>query len=297
MKNNNDMLTEKTKLALDLSKEERINFLNEPVWIHYDRAQSILDKMEELLRMPSTPRMPSMMIISRTNNGKTNLALKFLNQHKVDINPGNENIIAPVLFIEAPPTPSERGLHVEILRTLYEKIPASSDEARRAKVVEVLKKIQTRVLIIDELHNSLTGSSSKQHVLLNALKYLSNTLRISIIACGTEQLKVAMSTDPQIENRFKPYILPVWKADKEYQQLLRSFEQKLPLKFTSNLYSPALARKIHALSEGTIGETANLLKDAAKYAIQQDIERIDSDVLDKCGYQSPSVRRKNELKV
>lgn len=295
--NNKPKLIKAAEEMLSADDEQRISFLYKPKWIHYKQAQDILEKMDQLLRLPQSHRMPNMLLISRTNNGKTNLALRFAEKNSPDINTGGDHILAPVLFIQAPPSPSESAMYSQILNSLYERVPAASTDAKRQRTIEVLGKIQLKVLIIDELHNFLSGSSLKQQTFLNALKFLCNELKISIIGCGTQELMSAVASDSQVQNRFKPYILPIWKVNKEYQQLLSSFEQTLPLKKVSNLHSPILTKKIHSLSEGSIGETAELLREAAEFAIRNKLEYINIEVLENCKFIPPSERSKEAKNI
>jgi Bacterial TniB protein len=283
-------LVESARVILALSDEERINYIHRPKWITYPNSQRILMEMDQLLRLPQSNRMPSMALVSRTNNGKTEIAKRFAQKHPPDENFNGDHIIAPVIFVEAPPAPSEAGLYAQILSAVYEKTPSGSADTKRDRVIEVLSRIGLKVLVIDELHNLVSGSSKNQAIYLNTIKFLSNQLKISIIGCGTEQLLTAIATDGQIQNRFKPFVLPLWKANKDYQSLLSSFERTLPLQNESILAAPKLARKIHAMSEGTIGETAELIRCAAKYAIKHKVEKIDDKVLDECSYTMPSKR-------
>lgn len=274
------------------SKEQRIEWIKNPRWIGYPRAQEILGQLDDLVRFPRQTRMPSMLLIGESNNGKTKLIESFLRSYPADENIGGEHIIAKVLYIEAPPVLSESTFYGEILSALFENVSTSSLDASRRRVIEVLEDIELKVLVIDELHNILAGPSLKQHSMLNALKYVSNKLKISIVGCGTSDLLRAVSIDPQIQNRFKPTLLPKWKMGKELQRLLKSFEVVLPLQKASRLHDQMLASKILAMSEGTIGEISLLLNAATTFAIQADIECINAEVLNACDYVSPSDRIK-----
>lgn len=290
MQENYSHLHPNTVDCIELDANARINWLKNPRWIGYPKAHDVLSKLEDLVHHPQEPRMPNMLLIGSSNNGKTKLIQHFARRHLARENKGGEHIIAPVMYVQAPPTPSESGFYAEILNALFEKVPTSSSEAKRVRVVQVLKGIQLKVLIIDELHNILAGTSVKQQQFLNMIKYLSNELQISIVGCGTGDLLRAVSIDPQIQNRFIPEVLPKWSMNKEFRQLLMSFEQVLPLRKKSGLYEPVLASKILAMCEGTIGELSVLLNMAAIYAIKQNHEQITLDVLNACGYISPSDR-------
>lgn len=283
--------------CIELDDDSRIQWLDRPRWIGYSRAQDVMGKLEDLVRHPREARMPNMLLIGNTNNGKTRLIRSFAQRHPAEGNPGGEHIIAPVLYVQAPPAPSEAGFYSEILSTLFEKVPISSTDAKRARVIQVLRGVQLKVLIVDELHNILAGASVKQQQFLNMIKYLGNELQISIVGCGTGDLLRAVSIDPQIQNRFIPELLPKWQMNKEFRQLLMSFERILPLRNPSELHEAQLAGKILAMCEGTIGELSVLLNAATKHAIQKGYERISADVLNACGYVSPSDRTLQAARV
>jgi hypothetical protein len=95
-----------------------------------------------------------------------------------------------------------------------------------------------------------------------------------------------------LENRFEPFLLPVWKDNLEFGRLLASFEAVLPLREPSGLGLPAMRAMILRRSEGTIGEVAALLAAATAAALLGGQERIDPAVVEKAEYQPPTVRRR-----
>jgi hypothetical protein len=78
-------------------------------------------------------------------------------------------------------------------------------------------------------------------------------------------------------------------------RLLASFERLLPLRKPSALAESALAERIYALSEGTIGEISAVITTAAVEAIRSGEERIDRKLLDRIDYVTPSDRRRVRL--
>ena len=72
------------------------------------------------------------------------------------------------------------------------------------------------MLIIDELHNCLSGSSRQQQEVMNALKTLSNELSLNIIGVGTREASLILHTDAQYASRFDILDLPLWKLDEDF---------------------------------------------------------------------------------
>lgn len=286
-------LTVKTAEQLTLSDAERIRYILGEKWIGYPRAQAILDKLEDLLEYPDQPRMPNMLIVGETNNGKTMLIEHFHQRHLAYERPDRSGVDVPVLYIQAPPGPDERGLYNAIMNRLWESTRASeSTDRARDRVVAILKKVQVRMIVIDEIHDLLAGPLLKQRRFLNVLKYLGNELRVPIVGVGIKDAARAVQVDPQLANRFLPEVLPHWELNADFARLMASFESLLPLKNPSALADKELASRILAMTGGTIGEMSRLLNEAAIYAIKKKTERIDAEGLAKCGYNSPSERKR-----
>lgn len=275
---------------LDRSARERISRLRRSCWIGYTRAQAILEQLEELLEHPGTHRMPNLLLVGDTNNGKTMLIRRFVELHPAA--GGELGSQRRVLLIQAPPVPDERRLYFAILDALHAPYSHSGlTAAKMAQVITVLRKVGVRMLIIDEIHHLMAGHLEKQRQFLNVLKYLSNQLQISLVGAGIQDALRAIQTDRQLVSRFDPVGLPRWTLDREFRMLLMSFEQVLPLRHPSNLAGKELATALFAMSEGTIGELASVLCAAAAAAIKTGRERIDQALLQQIGWIRPSERR------
>lgn len=58
-----------------------------------------MGKLEDLVHYPQEPRMPNMLLIGSSNNGKTRLIKQFAQRHLAEENRGGEHIVAPVLWL------------------------------------------------------------------------------------------------------------------------------------------------------------------------------------------------------
>ena len=67
------------------------------------------------------------------------------------------------------------------------------------------------MMIVDEVHHLLAGTVREQQQSLNQLKFLSNELRMPVIALDTSEALYAMQADPQIASLFEPFALPRWR--------------------------------------------------------------------------------------
>ena len=285
-------LNDAAKAYITGSKEARIEYILSPKWIGYTRAKSIIGKLEDLHAYPRRHRMPNMLIIGESNTGKTMIAERFVNLNPAYEREDGEGVVIPVLYIQAPPVPSESRLYSNILEKMFAPYrPSDSAEKKHFQVIQLMRYCNVKMLMIDEIHSLLAGNLEKQRVFLSVLRNLGNELKIPIVGLGTKDALRAIKTDPQLDNRFKPSLLPRWEYGNEFRRLLASFECMLPLKLASNLSDKQIAMKLLSMSEGLLGELSELLSEAAVYAVQTGKERIDVEVLSSLDWLSPTLRR------
>lgn len=274
------------------SATERINLLATQHWIGYPRAQAVVAKLEQLLAQPEAIRPANLLIIGPSNNGKSMIAERFRRLHPAhEVIEGSRQCI-PVLAVQMPTTPSNRHFYSALLAALGSPVIVSSTDLREQHVLRMMRLVGVRLLIIDELHNLLSGSPRQQREFLNLLRFLGNELRIPLACLGTREAYLAIRSDDQLENRFEPMLLPHWNDDTDLARLLASFEASLPLRRPSGLSLPAMRTLILSKSEGTIGEMAALLMAAARFSLQHGCEAIDARSIQECAYRSPSERRR-----
>jgi len=286
-------LSKSARETAKLPDDLRILAIKTGTWISYTRAKQLLDQMEDLFDHPRIIRMPNMLIVGPSNNGKTQILRRFEDNHKPDPNPEGDYSIVPVLFVEAPSRPDIGAFYDKILEAVWQPYSIRAKEPdKEREVKKVLRSIQLKVLMIDEIQHIIAGSQTKQREFRNSLKSLGNELQISIICAGVNEAFNAFNTDEQLSNRFEPELLPKWSLNNEYGDLLESFERRLPLKNPSNLRgNPALAQKVLWMSEGILGEIHEVLKRSAILAIKSKSEQITLDILEKIRWTQPSKRK------
>ncbi|RUT68587.1 AAA family ATPase [Flavobacterium cupreum] len=278
-----------------LSDQERIASSSKFRWIGYTQSDEILKKMEFLKNYPTSLRMPNILLVSDSNNGKTRILDRFEKLNKSYINDINGELHIPTLYVEAPVEPDERRLYNLILEALFAPINASERiEIRQSRVIHLLKKTNVKLLMIDEIHHVLAGTMNKQRTFLNIIKSLSNNTKISIVCAGTKAAFNAINTDTQLINRFEPYILDNWVYNNEYSKLLKSFEQILPLKKKSDLTESNISKQILFKSEGLIGEISKILELSSILAINSGHEKIDLEILNGIRFTVPSKRNRED---
>ncbi len=277
-------LSPRARELLNAPTEARIEHIRRPAFIPYSTATSLLTEMAALLAHPQTNRMPNLLLVGRSNNGKTELLKEFRRRHPAEERLDEDAIYAPVVYVECPPGPNDSMFLDQALKTLGIDPKSSAGPKDKIEALATqLIKVKTKVLLLDELNSILAGSVTKQLLLLTTIKYLSNQTKISIVAAGTPAALQAIATDTQLESRFPVRLLKRWKdADPDFRKLLASFEFILPLRNASNLSKLQTAKLIYGLTEGVLGDVARLIKDSAVAAINSGDEMITEDILRNC---------------
>jgi hypothetical protein len=288
-------LNETARAVIDRPDDERISIIRKGSWLAYSGAKRVLARMEELLDYPRITRMPNMLLVAPSFNGKTSILQRFLAEHQPDIDPEGEVTICPVVFVEAPPTPDISDFYSRILDKLMTPYkPTASISEKYSQIKRLFREMSVRMLIIDEIHNMISGSLNRQRAFRNALKGLGNETMVCMVAAGIEDAYNAFNTDPQMTSRFTPEELPTWKTSNEFGSLLATLELRTPLKQASILKAPDKMLAIHTRSEGTLGDMCDLVKELAVDAIRSKTEQITLTKINTLRWVPPSKRRQHK---
>jgi hypothetical protein len=138
-----------------------------------------------------------------------------------------------------------------------------------------LKKMQPRLIAIDEIHHLLACTPREQRAALNILQFLSNELRVSIVALGTNEALHVMRTDPQIASRFESCALPSWTATEDLRRFIAGVLLQLGVESAEIVNNTVTIDYILELTSGVTGRIVELLRQSARDA-KPAIERCGS---------------------
>lgn len=170
---------------------------------------------------------------------------RFRRAHPTVTGPAGENI--PVVCMQMPSEPSALRFYTALLSAIgvplrpQRRLPESERLA-----LSLLREVGVRMLVIDEIHNVLAGRGEKRREFLNLLRFLGNELHIPLVGVGTREAYLAVRSDDQLENRFEPFILPLWEVGDEARSLLASFAASFPLRRPSLIDTEDMTRYLLA---------------------------------------------------
>jgi hypothetical protein len=295
-------------------------------FVNYTSAHPLLDQAACELRNAIHHALPGSLILvcGPTGTGKTTLRLRtearIAKEMLQELESDPEKI--PILGVDAAsPTSgnfSWRDFFRRILFALNEPcvdkkmIPGrvarlehsdrSSEAVLRFAAEQALRFRRPLALNIDEAqHIAKISSGRKLHDQLDALKSFATMARLPIVLVGTYELIPFRNLSGQLSRRSIDIHLrrydPRNEADvKAFMRVLKSFQEKLPLRDEPNLipYTDFFFER----SLGCIGILKDWLTTVLKNALESDLHTIDQSILEKHALRVPQCQKiLEEIKV
>ena len=144
--------------------------------------------MEHLLRHPPCGRMPNMLRYGDSDVGKKMIVDNFVRDPPNICNQFGEVEARKVLRLQMPSKPNDGRLYAQIIDGLGLKAPYTRRGADlKILALRSLHQNPSRLMIVDKVHHLLARSVREQRQSLNQLKFLSNDLRMPVMAMGTSE--------------------------------------------------------------------------------------------------------------
>jgi len=271
-------------------QDQRIRAILRGRWVEYARAGQGLRILNLLLEHPRTTRMPSIAVYGDSGMGKTMIMQRFRAQHPplFDGQAGIER--TRVLALQLAGKPGERRLYAQILSALG--VPQNP----RAAVVELeqvalrlMRAMDVQVLLLDEVHNLLSGTFREQRIVLNTLRYISNELQTSLVCFGINDAREAISGDVQLARRLEEFPLTRWAADDAFEDFVLAIIRNLPLRNPTVLSARAMRRMLQ-VTDGITSKVFRLVHQFAIEAIKSGAERLTDEAVDHWQPMTPNER-------
>ena len=138
----------------------------------------MLDRLNFLVGYPKCARMQCLLLYGDSGMGKTMVVDKFLREHPTTFDPASGVARIPVVSIQMPPAPDEKRLYTQLMSAIG--APSLTNERLHVleeRALRLLRRLEPKVILIDEVHHLLSGSAREQRRSLNLLKFIANELR------------------------------------------------------------------------------------------------------------------------
>lgn len=234
-------------------------------WISYPAAEDAIDRLFELLDMPPRIRMPSLLFWGHPNMGKTHIQ-----RHFIDLCSARGMGEGAVLWMEVNDSLTEKRLYLDLLSALNAPAPDTIASRLQAMVLRHLKARSIRMIILDELQRATELRERDQRAILNAVKYISNQLSISIAGFGSGEVKALVESDAHLSERFEIVALP--KCEKKERWIVDLVKDRLaffPLRKETRV-DRELVEALLFHSRALLGRIFRILEQAAIAALDNE---------------------------
>ena len=270
-------------MADGVGQDDRISLIQSDIWIGFPRAEQVLDRLQNLIEAPRQIRMPGILVHGASGIGKTMIARNLSRRYAPEYDPMAGVTHTPLLLLQALPAPDERRFYLHILAAVGAPATAIAVRSKNVasfevRVIALLRDLDLRMIMIDEVHNLLAGTHREQRRFLNVLRYLSNELEVSLVCFGVSEAVDAIRGDVQLARRLDEHHLPNWRDDSEFSNMIQTLIAAMPLEKKSNLKVKSL-RQILALTGWVTSRVFSLVKDLAIDAIRSGEECITDDAV------------------
>ncbi|MFC5527670.1 TniB family NTP-binding protein [Rhodanobacter ginsengisoli] len=273
-------VAKKEKLRYASKAERIIEVQTEHVILHPQLKKAVNRALWMIKQQPRS-RAPGLIVTGATNSGKTTLGCSILKAYSQLAPSSFIGSVRPcAVMIELSGLATSRAVYGRILEQINAPVNCNARVADRELVVTMtLRNINCRLLILDETQDVLKTSERDQQRVLDAIKYLMNSLKMPVLAMGVEQAGKAFDSDQHLRARFSEIKLPAWRDNDDLIDLLASLEPNLLLQGDVNLRTREMITKLLELSDGKLGYIIDIVKNAAIEAIISGKETITPEML------------------
>lgn len=249
------------------------------IWIPYPAGDAAVRRLVEIYDMPRRRRMPSVLFYADPNMGKTTIIDRF--SAVISSRDGADEAGEPrhILKLEANAELSEKRLYIDLLSAMKTHVPDASAARLQAKVLLHIAARQDKTLILDEMQNITELAPRSQRPVVNALRYISNQLSVSLACFGSYEAKALIEADPHLKQRFEIIPLPAWKAKEKWAvDTVRERIAYMPLRHATTV-DRTFMNALIGHSDNLVGRMFDLLERAAAAALEHE-EQVTPELIE-----------------
>lgn len=219
----------------------------------------------------STPDPRCTPILGASGCGKSTMIKEFVRT----LEPPEDPRTKLVIVIETPSNPTVKSMASEVLQAIGDPMFFRGTEVQMTdRIVKLLKKLGTRLLIFDELQNLIDKESDKlSFKAADWLKRLINISKIPTVIVGLERAEELFLVNEQLRRRFtESYVIEVfdWKnmnTRKMLKGFLKALQQKYRFEENLQIYNNEMAFRFYCASGGLVGYLMAIVREAERLAI------------------------------
>ncbi|SEI89041.1 TniB family NTP-binding protein [Frateuria terrea] len=281
-------LTELARQQLELPDNKRVETLFHGRFIAHERVAEIIHHCEHLMHKPRGTRPVGLLVFGPNGSGKTALGDALQRRNASSGATLNQPATQPTLCFSMSGAREAREVYTRLLLALRcPHIRTLTGDQRREMGLTLAKAADLRLLIVDEIQDVLLTTPRQQALALLAVKDIMNSLKVPVLALGTEDARISLEADQHLKARFKMHKLPIWQCDEYLGNFLSLYEATLALKKPSHLCGHLMMKLIVKETGGQLTEIVERLQYAAALAVESGQERITQELFREAEFAIP----------
>lgn len=268
-----------SKAWRSLSKQERQALVN-TLFATYPQAEAFFADVDAMLS--AEEGLPHLALVGASGTGKTMLLQQWLNQSPQK---------ASALYLSLSPS-SLRGILLKGLSQLgYSRVEGIERQSLQELINWFYRAItfsEKRLVVLDDVQFLVAWRAPKAHTPAAEILLVLSSMELQLVLSGLpEETDFLLNSYPQVGQRIRTrHVLTPFCWDPNdpeetsipFRSLLDQIDQQLPLD-ESNLSDEALASRLFAASDGSLGLLVPLIRGAAFSAIERDVPTLTLDLL------------------
>lgn len=211
-------------------------------------------------------------VIGDSRTGKT-FACNAYRLKYAPTQPNGDAPVVPVIYWHATTETGQRELFVGLLEHLKYRVTNGTISDLRERVYRLLKACQVEMIILDEAHRFRPKTFSE-------IRDVFDLLGIAVVLVGTDRLDAVVRRDEQVHNRFMACHRFHRFDSRTLEDITAIWEEYvLKLPQPSNLTGASMQKILGATTHGYLGALDEILRNAARRALQNGQLRIEMPLL------------------
>lgn len=231
-------------------------------------------------------------ILGRSGTGKTHLLDYFYSRYPFERH--DEGISMPVVYIKTPSNPTVKGLIEALLYAVGDPLFNKGTLTEKStRLVNLLKKIDAKLLILDEFQHFVDkGSKKVQFAVADELKVIVENAGVGLVVSGLPYCKSVILSNEQLTRRFSsPVTLSQfdWSVTKDranFKGILKAMQSSLDSISLPDLTSDEMAFRFYSASGGLIGRVANIFTQLIRDLAKNDKNQVTLDDLNEAAKEA-----------
>lgn len=263
--------------VMNASLAARVRRVLTDVMILHPHLVGLLNEVEWLIHEPTRQRARGLVVVGSPGSGKTAVCEHITKAYPSNLD-GQKRPRAVVISMSG--ARKTKDILNRILAATGAPVSrryTTSDHERLT--LETLQRMQCRLLVLDECQDVAQIAEREQMRVLETLKYLMNSLRMPILALGTEPARHMFRVDSHLQARFDVLDLPRWTVGSDFAAFLDALERCMPLKQPSGLSSEKMQAALIKASGGILDKILSRIRLVAVNAILDGSEQVTVDAI------------------